>query len=238
MIDLKYGKPGHIPVEIFRGWQVPHVLNQWFLLIDGVTVISWIGKRQRIGRPIPFVMHDRHKKYRLIDILAIARGSGATLSLMPEYKQRKDISALQLELNTLKAELSDLLSSKALLLEQQEHFNTLAPYVHSEADIVAHTFKPLPSCGVYFLIEGNRVVYVGQSINIMGRLASHSQKNFEKVAFLPCPQESLSMVESFYIHMLRPRHNAQHDSGKMVAPVARESIVFPVFHQIQASQCR
>lgn len=67
-----------------------------------------------------------------------------------------------------------------------------------------------PICGVYFLLEDAEVVYVGQSINVISRLASHvteGQKQFNRWTYIEVERANLDHVESFYITLLRPRHN-------------------------------
>jgi hypothetical protein len=62
--------------------------------------------------------------------------------------------------------------------------------------------------GVYFLISGDEIVYVGQSINVMSRMEDHARRiKFKRFAFAPFPREQLDLVESLYIHLLRPRFN-------------------------------
>lgn len=64
-------------------------------------------------------------------------------------------------------------------------------------------------CGVYFLFKGNRIVYVGQSRNVMQRVGVHAdEKDFDRMAWVETPREHLNLVESLYIHTLRPRLNA------------------------------
>lgn len=63
-------------------------------------------------------------------------------------------------------------------------------------------------CGVYFLIEGDEIVYVGQSVNINQRLLGHfPNKEFSRVAILPVPPDRLEDVEREYINHLAPRYN-------------------------------
>lgn len=62
-------------------------------------------------------------------------------------------------------------------------------------------------CGVYFLIQNEDIVYIGQSTNIFGRLASHSDKQFTHVTALLVPREHLNFVESVYILAMRPKLN-------------------------------
>ena len=61
--------------------------------------------------------------------------------------------------------------------------------------------------GVYFLLRENRVVYVGQTRNVLSRLASHKDKNWDGLFFLPAPLLYLTLIEAYYIHLLDPEYN-------------------------------
>jgi len=65
-------------------------------------------------------------------------------------------------------------------------------------------------CYVYFLVDGDEVVYVGQSTNIMGRVASHEanpDKVFDRVFYIEVDRSSLGHVERKYIRELKPKYN-------------------------------
>jgi len=63
-------------------------------------------------------------------------------------------------------------------------------------------------CGVYFLIEDDDIVYVGQSINIDARVGQHhTTKTFSFVAYVECQQEKLLALEALYIHKFDPPLN-------------------------------
>lgn len=72
--------------------------------------------------------------------------------------------------------------------------------------------------GVYFLVQNEEVVYVGQSVNIYLRITQHGIK-FDKYAFVPCPVNLLDRLESFYIHVLRPRLNGDFNDQEKHAPI-------------------
>ena len=121
-----------------------------------------------------------------------------------------DIKELEDRLNGLKK--LELVNKTALTLTNK----TLL----SEADIVnaANTWES--AVGVYFLISGNKVVYVGQSTNVYARISQHHDKVFESFAFLPCEQKILDSLESLYIHILRPALNGTYVHGIKHAPIS------------------
>lgn len=64
--------------------------------------------------------------------------------------------------------------------------------------------------GVYFLIlGGRRVVYVGQSVNIVVRIARHATtlKSFDSWAWTPCDVTDLNETERKYLDRLLPAYN-------------------------------
>jgi predicted DNA-binding transcriptional regulator AlpA len=75
--------------------------------------------------------------------------------------------------------------------------------------------------GVYFLVKGTRVVYVGQSTNVYSRAANHfSNKEFDNWCFIPCKKEELDVLESLYIHFLRPPQNGRMNGTEIIsAPI-------------------
>ena len=87
---------------------------------------------------------------------------------------------------------------------------------HLEHERVVRASKPvnkrLACCsGVYFLLQDDKVVYVGQSVNVLQRLIQHLQapgaKVFNRWCFIPVPQEQLNAQEQHYIGLFTPMHN-------------------------------
>lgn len=73
--------------------------------------------------------------------------------------------------------------------------------------------------GIYFLLDGNEVIYVGQSVHVWSRIASHgANKQFDRIAFVPCEADELDKLESFYIHALQPKANGRWNNGELAAP--------------------
>ena len=64
--------------------------------------------------------------------------------------------------------------------------------------------------GIYFLINGNEVVYVGQTKNLHARIYQHrveTKKAFTRYFLLPCEPAELTPLESRYIAKFKPRYN-------------------------------
>ena len=65
-------------------------------------------------------------------------------------------------------------------------------------------------CGVYFLIHDGAIVYVGQSKNVLFRLAEHRRddvKLFQSFYFIECKASELDNLEALYIQKFKPVHN-------------------------------
>jgi hypothetical protein len=76
------------------------------------------------------------------------------------------------------------------------------------------------ACGVYFLIKGERIVYVGQSVNVLARVGSHAgaDKDFDGWNYVRCLPEELDALERHYIDTYRPILN--RDRVTLSAPIS------------------
>jgi len=140
-------------------------------------------------------------------------------------QERKAIELLDLDKrNILKQEIKAL-EDRLSKLKRLELVNTTAMTLTNKAllneqEIVKAANTWSMAIGIYFLIDGNRVVYVGQSVNVYSRISSHQDKVFESFAFIPCKKEMLDKLESLYIHILRPTLNGNHVHGAKHAPIS------------------
>lgn len=76
--------------------------------------------------------------------------------------------------------------------------------------IVEMSRRYTPISGVYFLIEGNEIVYVGQSIDVYNRVTSHAlkgEKVFDRYAYIEVNPDDLNEVEADYIVVMGPKLN-------------------------------
>jgi hypothetical protein len=93
------------------------------------------------------------------------------------------------------------------------------PIVPLDASTVVATARPLSVaviCGVYFLVEESRIVYVGQSTNVLARIQSHTDKRFDAVAVLPVAAEHLDAMEAYYIDRFTPALNGSPGRRKLL----------------------
>lgn len=71
-------------------------------------------------------------------------------------------------------------------------------------------YDPTIYCGIYFLILGDEIVYVGQSVDVLGRINTHyreGQKQFDSYSFVKVPAEDLCNQEAKYIAEINPEYN-------------------------------
>jgi hypothetical protein len=93
------------------------------------------------------------------------------------------------------------------LVVKAEHIEESPPEILSRID----GLKQMPLHGiepsVYFLCDGEEVVYVGQSRTPSRRIVDHfcnPQKTFDRVYTLPIPESELIDVETAFIKHIRP----------------------------------
>lgn len=79
----------------------------------------------------------------------------------------------------------------------------------TEQEIIAAAEEYPLITGVYFLIQGDEIVYVGQSLDIMARIAQHRNngKVFSKFTYIQVAPEHLDDVETEYIVRFWPKYN-------------------------------
>ena len=76
-------------------------------------------------------------------------------------------------------------------------------------------------CGIYFLMECEKCVYIGQSTDIASRISAHigdEKKIFDSVFYIEFKKEELDLMESVYIATYCPKYNIQKriDSEKLL----------------------
>lgn len=65
------------------------------------------------------------------------------------------------------------------------------------------------TCGVYVLLHGRDVIYVGRSKNIEARLIAHRRKRFTSVSIIECDHDQAVALEIELIRRFRPEANDQ-----------------------------
>jgi excinuclease UvrABC nuclease subunit len=97
-------------------------------------------------------------------------------------------------------------------------------YVDIGLDEIVEKSQParLPEqCGIYFLLRGNVVVYVGQTEWFWQRLRAHmkdSRKDWDRFCFIEVPIDLLNEVEHHFIFKFKPEYNHHKPHSKSIAP--------------------
>lgn len=70
-----------------------------------------------------------------------------------------------------------------------------------------------PHTGLYFLLLGDQIVYVGQALNYFTRVATHinyPDKAFDAFSFIAAEKWELAYLEAAYIKKFKPIYNVAH----------------------------
>jgi hypothetical protein len=71
-------------------------------------------------------------------------------------------------------------------------------------------YSPIVITGVYFLLNGTEIVYVGQAYDVMSRIGLHrdeKKKEFNGYYIIECQKEHLNLVEAHFILKFKPLYN-------------------------------
>ena len=159
---------------------------------------------------------------------AIAAKANATRRARREAEEAARQDALKYA-GGLRRQIAEL-EERLAALQRMETMNSVSAAVAGTAlrreDERAQAALPwAKASGVYFLLEGNEVVYVGQAVNVYSRIGQHTDKRFDRYAFVPCAVDSLDRLESLYIHCLRPRLNGNQRNDAKCAPIALSALI-------------
>jgi len=79
-------------------------------------------------------------------------------------------------------------------------------------DQILNKSEPTIRSAVYFLVDADKVVYIGQSKNVLQRLGAHfrsEEMEFDSYCFLAVPVDDLDTVEYGLIRKYSPKYNIQ-----------------------------
>ena len=97
-----------------------------------------------------------------------------------------------------------------VLVDVPQKFDTLPPKSISNVSGLTELTNLIYPPGVYFLVNDDSVVYVGQSVNPIARIGNHLKEKagkFDKIYFVPVPKHMLDAVEGGFIKLLEPKLN-------------------------------
>jgi hypothetical protein len=80
---------------------------------------------------------------------------------------------------------------------------------HRQSDVLANAIPVRLGSAVYFLMSKGEVIYVGQSNDVLSRLARHRRegKQFDAFACIECKPEEMDRLETLYIKAFVPEEN-------------------------------
>ena len=94
------------------------------------------------------------------------------------------------------------------ILETKSYLNSL---IIDEKTVIkkAFDFVPLePNCYIYFLLVEAKIIYIGQTTNLLSRIASHQKdKIFDHIACFKTSKNDLLTIETVNIQFHKPKLN-------------------------------
>jgi len=125
-----------------------------------------------------------------------------------------DWEELSTEVCRTRNELYGLQAASKVLRQEQRYMDMIEKTISPEFVVPNALCVPLPAYalqGIYFLVDGDELVYVGQSTQAFSRIATHfgdEKKAFTSAYFIPVEHQHLLVgIEAYYIRHLRPRYN-------------------------------
>ena len=143
-------------------------------------------------------------------------------------KRKAEREAMELQENVLYQKIKAM-ESKLANLEALGAMQNLSDKITGKAllrhDQIVESSRPWQQAsGVYFLIDEDEIVYVGQSVNIYARIPMHHDKKFDRYSYVPCNPRMLNILESLYIHTLQPKLNFTFN-GVLIVPLALNKLL-------------
>lgn len=88
---------------------------------------------------------------------------------------------------------------------------------HSPLEVMAAAIPTRRASGIYFLLLGGEVVYVGQSVDVLHRVARHRRegRQFDAFSIIECEPQEMDELERKYILCLVPEGNLTFGNVKV-----------------------
>lgn len=206
-----------------------------YFTINMLRVQAFVSKHKI--QPARIVPRERDKSrtrkiftFKSILDVVIETNSAITITRreMNEIKEYKFLESrlhkINVEIKGKEASLRDAeaaltLAEKKLYLVSHKLKQALGDDLLSDYEIHLMAGIRKCVCGVYFLIKGDEIIYVGQSINIHQRIGDHAKsKDFDTFTYAECNKNDLSVMEAKYITKFKPKLN--YDKlGRLVLPI-------------------
>lgn len=176
--------------------------------VGGITPQAFIGRCAREGRAIKVYRCARGvQHFRFGEI--VARANAQNLEVTPLEADTPETRPPEKKVLTL-IESFERDPLKAQEIARQFVGRSLRSG-REIAEFAAKSGGIEELSGVYFLVHEGKVVYVGQSYNVHGRVAAHKRgKTFDSWCYVQCTgRRKMNMLESLYIHYLQPEQNGR-----------------------------
>ena len=218
-------RPSFIPIDVYDSEFTRGQMDKMFRVSD-MKVTSFIQKCECLGNPISHRQPKRYegfhfgvtRVYRCSEVIdrALLDGYEFLPSTVEELKRSE--KELQRDVDLLRKELSVLREQRDSYLRHFKFDSIVSELglskLYREEEIVNSKRTYGGSSGIYFLIKGSEVIYVGQSVNVFARISSHVQyKDFDSYAYVSCSRDKLDILESLYIHTLSPPLQGKNSNG-------------------------
>lgn len=252
----KVALPDFIDHDLLDEMQTLTQISKLFR-VNGYGVTNHIRKMSEQGTPIPreVVSHTGPRGYKHLylvrDVINSAIENGLSIDKPLTQIEKENHQELSEANKKLKASIADLKQQRKKLLSE---VNLLTGNLSDIAPVLNQTkFSLIPkdalvkksknygdACGVYFLVKGNEIVYIGQSINIASRITQHRDKDFDSVSYVACHKDELDILESLYILAYQPALNGSNGNGitgttRPATPITLNKIV-QMFHKGELSR--
>ena len=226
-----FKKPSWIPKNVLRQYLSRTKLDNLFL-IDNCKVSSYIVNTLKLGSPVKGFKNIKGiGTYRVLDVLVHAQIRSKKITQTKVQTLEKSVAFLEHRKSILSAELEPLIrrhkEHEARLILDSISMDLTNRTLLSELEITNASLEYVPLCGIYFLIQGDEICYVGQSTNIHVRLVTHTKdKQFTAYSYVLCSKEILDKLESIYIHLFRPKYNGNGNKHQLIAaPINLENLL-------------
>ena len=93
-----------------------------------------------------------------------------------------------------------------VLSVQGQWFLVTAGHCLQKVDELKNISLPNATCGIYFLFEKGKIVYVGQSKSVINRLNNHPVK-YDRFSIIECDEKKLIPLKRLYIAKFKPKYN-------------------------------
>lgn len=127
------------------------------------------------------------------------------------------------------AEHDEVVSEPLIRTLIREVTENIDKYILTIEQIRAHKImydrnreRPTPKnsitgCGVYFLFQGNDLIYVGKSVSFCDRFVQHERRmRFDGFSTIDIHQELYTALKNHYLHEFSPRLNARGTQGRRI----------------------